>query len=226
MESLDIRNRKLMEKYPVIREWIRNLPVEQLNLCRPVEYERGDIIFRRGWEIRYVYLVLRGSVIISSSNINGNEMCVVFVQEGSTVGEMEAMLNIHNLIYSAKAFTACALLEVPLHVFRNWIRSDRIISEKLAMVLAEKLYRASASTVQYQYMSADRRLKMLLAQHGQGRISDTREELAEACGVSVRTINRAVTALKEEGLIMVERGKIVMQQEQLEQLTANILEEV
>ena len=95
MESLDIRNRKLMEKYPVIREWIRNLPVEQLNLCRPVEYERGDIIFRRGWEIRYVYLVLRGSVIISSSNINGNEMCVVFVQEGSTVGEMEAMLNIH-----------------------------------------------------------------------------------------------------------------------------------
>ena len=71
MESLDIRNRKLMEKYPVIREWIRNLPDEQLNLCRPVEYERGDIIFRRGWEIRYVYLVLRGSIIISSSNING-----------------------------------------------------------------------------------------------------------------------------------------------------------
>ena len=96
MESLDIRNRKLMEKYPVIREWIRNLPDEQLNLCRPVEYERGDIIFRRGWESRYVYLVLRGSIIISSSNINGNEMCVVFVQAGSTVGEMEAMLNIHN----------------------------------------------------------------------------------------------------------------------------------
>ena len=67
---------------------------------------------------------------------------------------------------------------------------------------------------------------MLLAQHGQGRISDTREELAEACGVSVRTINRAITALKGEGLIAVDRGKIVVQQEQLEQLTANILEEV
>ena len=153
-------------------------------------------------------------------------MCVVFVQAGSTVGEMEAMLNIHNLIYSAKAFTSCALLEVPLNTFRNWIRSDRNISEKLAMVLAEKLYRASASTVQYQYMSANRRLKMLLAQHGQGRISDTREELAEACGVSVRTINRAITALKGEELITMERGKIVIQQEQLEKLTANILEEV
>lgn len=224
MDSSEIKC--LIQKYPIIGGWIQSLPDELMFRCRLVNFQRGQMLFRRGEELQNVYIVCKGTVIISSSNINGNEMCVVFVQEGSSVGEMEAMMDISNIIYSARAFTNCVLLEIPVSVFKKWIRKDHGACRKLAMELAGKLYRSSASAVQYQNMSAEKRLKLFLTDNGVGRVSQTRDVLAEACGVSLRTVNRAVASLKGEGLIDVERGKIIISSDQMKKLTDSVLREV
>lgn len=192
---------------------------------RLVSYRQGENIFRRGDSIYSVYLVCQGTVIISSAGINGDEMGVVFVQAGSTVGEMEVLADIKHLVYSAKAYTECVLYEIPSRAFQDWLDCDIGMCRKLILVLAQKLYRSSSTTARYQHYEAAMRVKMFLAEKGVGRVKDTRSALAEACGVSERTINRAVASLEKDGYISINRGKIEISQQQLIMIQLSILEE-
>ena len=224
MESKEIK--KLIQTYPIVSGWIQELPEALLYRCRLICPIRGQSLFCRGDETQKVYIVCKGNVIITSSNINGNEMGVVVVPEGASVGEMEAMMGLTQLVYSAKALTDCILLEVPLLIFKKWMAVNHSSCERLAMELSRKLYSASVSTVHYQSWPAQTRLKLFLIDCGEGRVLETREKLAEFCGVSVRTINRSVLSLKEEGYLELAKGKIVLSREHIQKLTESLAEEI
>lgn len=84
---------------------------------------------------------------------------------------------------------------------------------------------AGSTTARYQHYEAAMRVKMFLAEKGVGRVKDTRSALAEACGVSERTINRAVASLEKDGYISINRGEIDISQQQLIMIQLSILEE-
>lgn len=224
MESEEIK--KLIQTYPIVSGWIQELPEALLYRCRLIYPIRGQSLFYRGDEMQKVYIVCKGSVLITSSNINGNEMGVVVVSEGASVGEMEAMMELKHLVYSAKALTDCILLEVPLPIFKKWIAVNHLSCKRLAMELSRKLYSASVSTVHYQSWPAQTRLKLFLVDCGEGKVLETREKLASICGVSARTINRAVISLKEEGYLELSRGKIILSGEHIRKLTESLAEEI
>lgn len=213
-------------KYARTYDWIKNMPFVLWEKCRLIHIKKGDIIFRVDEKIISVYIVCSGIVIISNNHLNGNEMCVVFVQEGSTIGEMEALLKNRNTVYSAKAFTDCTLLEIPLESFRKWISLDIVACERMAYVLAEKLYQSSISVVQYNNFDTIARLKLLLAKQQAGYVRKTRAELAEACGVSERTISRCVNQLKNAEIISVIKGKIFISNDQINLIQQSILDQI
>ena len=45
-------------------------------------------------------------------------------------------------------------------------------------------------------------------------IQKTRQELFEECGITVKTINRTIGKLKDDGVISLKKGKIAMTLEQ------------
>lgn len=55
---------------------------------------------------------------------------------------------------------------------------------------------------------------------------ETREKLAEFCGVSTRTINRCVNSLKEEGYLNLVKRKILLDKEHIRKLTESIAKEI
>lgn len=216
---------KLLSKYPALKKWLSGMPDEYLEASRTAFYQRGQTIFRSGDWLRCVYIICSGIVMISSSSIKGNEMNVVYVREGSTLGEMEAVLQQEFLIYSAFAFTDCFLLEIPYVHFDHWISKDINACKMLNQMFADKLYQSSSTMVQYNNLEASTRLKMFFLNHGQGRIKETREELAKACGVNVRTIYRSIKRMQENNLITLNHGKISLTEEQIERLQDCILRE-
>ncbi len=224
MEPEEIK--KLIHTYPIIRGWIQELPEALMYRCRLGYPLRGQSLFCRGDEMQKVYIVCKGSVIITSSNINGNEMGVVVVPEGASVGEMEAMMGLPHLVYSAKALTDCTLLEIPLGSFKRWIDVNHSFCKRLAMELSRKLYSSSVSTVHYQSWPAQTRLKLFLIDCGEGKVLETREKLAEFCGVSTRTINRSVNSLKAEGYLDLVKRKILLNKEHIRKLTESIAKEI
>lgn len=214
MEQFNKRN--LIARYPAMADWIGNLPSEVAARCTVTRYPRGKMLFFRGDEIERVYLICSGTVLISTSDLDGSEKCVVFSGEGEIVGEMEALLHCKSLFYSAKAFTDCVLLEIPLDAFEQWVAIDASLCRNLMYALAGKLLHSSESTVQYQNLTARLRLMNLLAHHEPGIVRETRLALAEACGVSERTIYRAVAEMAARGELSLRRGKIVLTQAQID----------
>ena len=70
------------------------------------------------------------------------------------------------------------------------------------------------------------RFKIYLVDCGEGKIQDTREKLAEICGVSVRTINRVIVELKNENLLHLEKGKLILEEEQIKRIAESLENEI
>lgn len=185
-----------------------------MDMSRTVRISKGEQVLRRDETLKYVYLVRRGSINIFGIGENGQENKVVAVPQGGIVGEIEAIAGTEGVIYSARAFEDSELLRVPLEPFLRWVRSDISACWGLTQVLASKLCAASVQSSQYTNSDAMQRLIMQLLQLGPGRISYTRQELAEACSVSLRTVNRCVKKLRETDQISLSRGKIEISQSQ------------
>ena len=224
MEITEVK--EFVKKYPAIHSWLHNIQGDILLPCRLVHYARGKSLFRRGDEVKKVYLICAGEVIITNSSLKGTEMCVVGVPEGASVGEMEAMLGVPELVYSAKTLTDSSLLEIPLWAFKRWISTDLQACRQLATELARKLHTSSVAAVHYHSLPALTRFKIYLVDCGEGKIQDTREKLAEICGVSVRTINRVIVELKNENLLHLEKGKLILEEEQIKRIAESLENEI
>lgn len=193
-------------------------PAWLIGESRLVRIAQGESLLRCGDSLKYVFIVRSGKIMIFSTGENGQESKVVMVPEGGIVGEMEAIAGVERIVYSARAFEASELVRIPTESFLRWVRGDAAACWGLTRMLAEKLCAASRQSCQYTSSNAMQRLVAQLRQFGAGRVSYTRQELAEACSVSLRTVNRCVKRLHEEGLISLSRGKIEISQGQLEAL--------
>ncbi|NLL73918.1 MAG: Crp/Fnr family transcriptional regulator [Clostridiales bacterium] len=213
----------LIKKYPALEYWIKYMPDTYLTPCRLRLYKRGEVIFGSGETPKYVYIICDGIGMVSSSNNQGNEMQVVYVKEGTTLGE--AILRLKSMKYSANAFTDCAVFEIPYVYFNEWIDNDFNVTKKLNKMFAEKVYQSSSTIEQYNYLKTETCLKMLFINNGAGTIKETREELAKACGVSVRTIYRIIRKLAKDNLVTMSHGKVKLSEQQIEQLQDCISEE-
>lgn len=201
---------------PEAPQWLKDV-------SRTVRVAKGEQVLERDELLKYVYIVRRGKINIFSIGENGQENKVVGVPAGGIVGEMEAIAGENRSVYAARAFEDSELLRVPLEAFIRWVHSDISVCWDLTRVLAGKLCAASVQSSQYTNSDAMQRLIMQLLQLGPGRIPHTRQELAEACSASLRTVNRCVKKLREEGLIGLSHGKIEISQSQLAALEKHML---
>lgn len=193
---------------PETPQWLKDV-------SRVLRVAKGEQVLQRDGLLKYVYLVRSGRINILGIGENGQENKVVTVGEGGIVGEMEAIVGAERSIYAARAFEDSELLRIPVEAFIRWVHSDISVCWDLTRVLAGKLCAASVQSSQYTNSYATQRLIMQLVQLGPGRISYTRQELAEACSTSLRTVNRCVKKLREEGLVGLSRGKIEISRSQL-----------
>lgn len=209
---------KIRQAYPAVVKWLDTMPAYVATDTHLSRHQRGSILFQRSELVQKVYLICKGSVLISTCDMDGWEKPVVFATEGSIVGEMEIILQIKHLVYNASAHTDCVLLEVPIGAFVQWMQDDQWLCRHLLQAQSEKLLSSSQATVHHQSQDAKGRVCSLLAQHQAGFVQGTRLDLAVACGISERTVYRVIGILEKEGMLSLRNGKIHLTPQQLTQL--------
>lgn len=210
---------EIMSRYPVIVDMTSGMPEKIWEECKMIRLRRGETLFQRADNVTHVYILCKGTAVISSEALSGNEMRVVFVGEGNTIGEMEALASETSMVYNARAYTSCDLIKLSVKSFLEWIDYDHSLCRIMATSLARKLHVASMEASEYTHYDAIVRIATLICSEKCGLLDMTRQELAQTCGVSVRTINRCIKRLKAEGLVSIVRGKIFMSAEQKELLS-------
>lgn len=125
-----------------------------LNIASAKSYKKDETIFKEGAKGDAFYVVLKGSVRISTEIPNVGEECLAVLKKGSYFGEMAL---IDNAPRSASAISNqdTILLKITDANFRNILKNDHDIAYKLLWELVQTLSQRLRET--------DAKLKNILA---------------------------------------------------------------
>jgi CRP-like cAMP-binding protein len=210
----------LLRKAPLFA----NLPEEQLealvvDLGRRT-FAKGMIIFHKGSLGQNLYLIESGIVRIFILGESGNELTMNVFGPGDSFGEL-SMLD--GFPRSAGAIAMEKTVTYTLHrdgFLRN-IDDSPLLARSVLAVLSERLRYTTILAESYAFMDAYARVAAKLIELGErygveneGIEIDlrlTQTELASWVAVSRESTNKVLGAFRDQGMIRIDGGKIVIQ---------------
>jgi len=205
---------------------------ELMALKIPVHYERGDLIFQEGEFASGVYIICRGMVRVGK-HYRGKRLTLELLTAGELLG-IEALASegpsTRPGYAQAVEDTKVAFLEKV--AFLSFCQEHPSITSGLCQKALEKVICLQRKLVRSALASADERVAGILLELGEscGRSTKAgvsidvhfgRAELAELAGVSLETLIRSLSRLKQEGLIELHnhKGITILDPAGLEEMT-------
>lgn len=195
--------------------------VTDLDRMRQVSiYPSGAIVFIEGEEPRGVYCVCAGRVKLSTGSSDGRTVIVGVATVGDVLG-IRALLSgkPHDLM--AETLEPTQLSFIKRDDFLGFLSRHGNVSLRLAQRLSDELYEAYRGIRDVALKrSCDRLAELLLRlceTHGEPvaegiklRINLSQEELAEMIGSTRRTLTRALTKLRQLGIVESRRRAMII----------------
>lgn len=189
------------------------------------EARAGEAIIRQDDPCGSVCVLLEGRVTVSGTQPGYATYAFSDFDAIEFFGEYEALSGADRFIAQVQAKTHCRLLRLPASSYMQWILSDSGIMLSRVRSVMQSLLLQAARERSYLFLDSGSRLLQFLtsfcarnpAKDGQPVVVRmTRAAICEETGFCVRTINRSLHRLEEDGFLTVRSGKITIspQQEQ------------
>lgn len=180
----------------------------------------GESIVRKGEEAKHVYFIIKGSVRVSNEFASGQRFTFGTLDGPDLIGDLEVLANQPLYSASTEVSSQCEVIAMRAETFLQWMRIDNEFALAVAQLLAAKMYPTSNEAGRVKFLPSLSRLQTYLLK----RLGDietdlfvlhtSRQQIADDIGTSVKTVNRGVVKLKEDGLISLVHGKITMNKAQ------------
>ena len=194
--------------------------------CRK-KFSPGESILLKGGEIKHLYVLLKGTVRVSNEFMDGHRYSFTHFSAPSFIGEVEILASQPHYAATVEASTTCDLLAMTSDAFLQWVQSSTAMALLAARIVAEKMYPTANEHGTIKFVPGRQRLVEYLVHScpPDARIPfllrKKRQDIADAIGTSIKTVNRCVAELKAAGSISLVHGKISISRTQhaaLEQL--------
>ncbi|MCI8950433.1 MAG: Crp/Fnr family transcriptional regulator [Lachnospiraceae bacterium] len=216
----------LENKVPDLKEYTKNMPEDIRQRCTIRTHKAGSIIHQKDMELGYFGIVAAGENRVINEFDNGNVYMIESNRAIDFIGEVTILAGMSHTSVTIEAVTDNIVAYISRKDAENWLACDQNILRRAAGHTAFKLYRSSynnGATLFYPpaYILLDYLVKFG-KQNGMESssypknltISRTRQMLQEEIGINVKTLNRTVRQLKEEGFFELCKGKITFSKEQ------------
>ncbi len=205
------------------------LPQEQLaalaqSLDRRV-YRKGQTILREGDPGESLFVIISGQVRIYTLSPDGHELSVWICSKGDFFGEM-ALLTNQPRSASVEAMRRTEVLVLYRQAFRDHLLSNPQAAIHIIETLTERLRRTTESFEELFSLNVNQRIARKLlelaarygAKQADGRVlidlDLSQEAIASLVGTTRESANRALSALREQGIVEIERVHILLAQPQ------------
>lgn len=221
---------QLLKEVPNLEEYIRYMPEELKHRYTIRIIPPGMIIHQKHTILNYFGIVCKGEHRIINEFENGTVFMIEENKPIDFIGEVTILADQKESSVTIETLTECTILYFSRKDFEQWIASDihflRLVSQKIAY----KLYRSSYNRGAGLFYPPSFLLLDYLIKYIRGKeipekgllLPKTRQQLYEELGITVKTINRTIKRLKEDGLISIQRGKITMNKAQYERALKEI----
>ncbi|MDO4298255.1 MAG: Crp/Fnr family transcriptional regulator [Lachnospiraceae bacterium] len=217
--------------YPQIYHWFPDIPKTESDKLVIRKFEAGEVLALKGQLFQHIFIVLDGVCNVINQLDNGTEILTLKLALGDVIGVSESVLNNMRYIASVKACTPVIVAELSQSMFQRWINTYPCFVNFVLKNLVTRLHytadfsancQTSASKINLAKYLIDRynvELTFLSPNSRRSvRIQETHEMIGTFLGVSSRTVERQLHALKADGLISTSRGKIDISPEQYQEL--------
>lgn len=214
---------ELLEKVPKLEEYIRYMPEELKTRYTIRTFPPGYIIHQKHYSLNYFGIVCTGEHRVINEFENGNIFMIEKNEPIDFIGEVTILAGQEKTSVTIETITECTVFLISRQDFENWISQDihflRLVSKKVA----QKLYRSSYNRGARLFYPPNFLLLDYLVKYAKEHtiapgtlivVKRTRTQLFEELGITVKTINRTIQKLKEDGTIGIEKGKICLTYEQ------------
>lgn len=185
------------------------LRVEEL--MREERFDRDDFIFTEGDDNHYLYLIASGAVKVFGTSADGKEQIMALARPGDSFNDVAA--------FDGRFTPAGAQALTPVVVYR--LSGPELLSRSCSYgALAANIIRALGQRVrELGELVADlsfkpvagRLAKILLEQLPySGSVRLTQRDMASMAGTAREVIARALKSMEDDGIIRIERQRIVL----------------
>lgn len=214
---------ELINEVPGLEEYFRHMPEELWSRYTIRVYPPGTIIHQKDFKLENFGIIAKGEHRVINEFENGNVFMIEKNEPIDFVGEVTILAGMEKTSVTIETLTETTVIYFSRKDFEDWISKDinflRLVSHKIAYKLYRSSYNRGARLFYPpNFILLDYVLKQASLLHIKSKgsiiISKTRQELYEECGITVKTINRTIKKLKDDGVISLNKGKISMDLEQ------------
>ncbi|QJC31774.1 cAMP-activated global transcriptional regulator CRP [Enterobacteriaceae endosymbiont of Donacia tomentosa] len=192
-----------------------------LSYCHIKKYCSKTILIKQGDVTKYLYYILKGSVVISIKNKKDDkEIILNYLNAGDFFGELAIFNNSYKEITLVKLKTDCELAEISYKNFYNLIKINYDIVMKISSQIVNRLQILSKKISSLAFLDVTHRISKTLLNlakspeaitHPDGmQIKITRQEIGKIVGCSRETVGRTLKILKNRNLIYAHGKTIVV----------------
>jgi CRP/FNR family transcriptional regulator, anaerobic regulatory protein len=165
----------------------------------------GKSLFSEGDEAKNVYEIVHGTLRLCKLLCDGRRQITGFLSEGHLLG----LAHEDRYLYSAEAVTEVTLCRYPRSRFSRMVDEVPGFAKRLLAVTSSELCAAQDQMLLLGRKSAAEKVASFLltlvqrhgTQRGEIRIPMTRGDIADYLGLTVETVSRSLSKLRQDGVI-------------------------
>lgn len=225
LKTVDENRREQFERY------FENAPVWLIDSFQTEDMEKGTVFVREGEPVDTIYFIASGIIKATDYRFYGITYDFMRFDNVYSMGGMEILMDLKKYCTTLRTVTPCKVLKISRQKFEKWIKSDIKALCYEAKLMGNYLLEQGRVSRAYLFLQGANRLAMLLAdryeryaKEGIYHLKSKRQELSDATGLCIKTINRAIKRFTDEGIIGREKTTLVITRENYKRLKALVNE--
>ena len=198
--------------------YFRNAPYYILDSMQIVKKDKNTVFIEEGTNADTIYVLVEGVARGVDYRIRGVAYDYMWFRSVKIFGSMEVFFNLNKYKTTLMTVTPCTMLVLSRKNFERWIWDDKNALKMDVEQTGEFLLEQNLSGRLFLFLQGmDRIIYMFVKYYEQERptgdfiyVETSRQELAERSGFSVKTVNRAIKKMEEDGFIGRSGRKIVI----------------
>lgn len=215
-----------------LTQLFKNAPVWLLNACTVTDMKKNEIFIREKEPVQTVYILVKGTVKACDFRVLGVAYEYCRYNGVEVLGGMELFINCEEYMTTLICETDCQFITMDKDTFAKWMRSDGnalwFQTGKMTAYLLEENRRERA----YLFLQGIDRVylffEFLYERTGEAVCAAklTRQQISDETGLSIKTINRALRKMSEDGLLVIKGRQIIVNRSQYERMKEETAEKI
>lgn len=184
-------------------------------------YAKGSYLFREGDSADSIYYIRSGKVRIGKITPDGREITFQICSEGDFISEIRLFCTLSTYRVQAKVLEDCDCLKIGKQELEEAVYLNPSLSVGFLKMMGTQQQKTQSKFRDLilhgkkgaLYSTLIRMTNSYGIHKKEGLLIDlplTNQELANFCGMSREVVNRLLNALKNDGIIKMEDGKIIV----------------